>query len=146
GATVDRVRVLAAPTMDRHLAYVAMSRHRESVVLHAGRDDWPDIVALMRTLSRSGAKEVSTDYRKGRPAERFAERRGVVTWREVAPAFLTFARKQAAWIAAAREAVGQLWTRADAARQRTSAAHDAARPSVRTVPKTTEDALRVAAD
>src|SRR5690349_13409191 len=41
GATVDRVRVLATPTMDRHLAYVAMSRHRESVVLHAGRDDWP---------------------------------------------------------------------------------------------------------
>src|SRR4051812_20412684 len=146
GATVDRVRVLASPTMDRHLAYVAMSRHRESVVLHAGRDDWPDIVALTRNLSRSGAKEVSTDYLKGRPAERFAERRGVITWHEVVPAFLAFARKQAAWITSARETVGKLWTRAEAAHQRTSAAHEAARPSVRTVPKTTEDALRVAAE
>lgn len=35
GATVDRAFVLASSTMDRHLAYVAMTRHRESVQLYA---------------------------------------------------------------------------------------------------------------
>ena len=40
GATLDRVHVLATPGMDRHLAYVALTRHRESVVLHAGQADF----------------------------------------------------------------------------------------------------------
>ncbi len=35
GATVDRAFVLASSTMDRHLAYVAMTRHRDSVQLYA---------------------------------------------------------------------------------------------------------------
>jgi len=35
GATVDRAFVLASGTMDRHLAYVAMTRHRDSVQLYA---------------------------------------------------------------------------------------------------------------
>ncbi len=35
GATVDRAFVLASRTMDRHLAYVAMTRHRDSVQLYA---------------------------------------------------------------------------------------------------------------
>ncbi|MGP4668604.1 Ti-type conjugative transfer relaxase TraA [Agrobacterium pusense] len=35
GATVDRAFVLASSTMDRHLAYVAMTRHRDSVRLYA---------------------------------------------------------------------------------------------------------------
>jgi len=35
GATVDRAIVLASSTMDRHLAYVAMTRHRDSVQLYA---------------------------------------------------------------------------------------------------------------
>ena len=40
GATLDRVHVLATPGMDRHLAYVAMSRHRQSVVLHGAHADF----------------------------------------------------------------------------------------------------------
>ena len=40
GATLDRVHVLATPGMDRHLAYVALTRHRESVALHAGQADF----------------------------------------------------------------------------------------------------------
>ena len=40
GATLDRVHVLATPGMDRHLAYVALTRHRECVVLHAGQADF----------------------------------------------------------------------------------------------------------
>jgi len=35
GATVDHAFVLASSTMDRHLAYVAMTRHRDSVQLYA---------------------------------------------------------------------------------------------------------------
>lgn len=35
GATIDRAFVLASSTMDRHLAYVAMTRHRDSVQLYA---------------------------------------------------------------------------------------------------------------
>ena len=32
GATVDRVFVLATPGMDRHLAYVGMTRHRDEAI------------------------------------------------------------------------------------------------------------------
>ena len=35
GATVDRSFVLASGTMDRHLTYVAMTRHRDGVQLYA---------------------------------------------------------------------------------------------------------------
>ncbi len=37
GATVDRAFVLATPGMDRHLAYVGMTRHREGAELRAPR-------------------------------------------------------------------------------------------------------------
>ncbi|MDZ7875648.1 MAG: Ti-type conjugative transfer relaxase TraA [Rhizobium sp.] len=42
GATVDRAYVLASGTMDRHLTYVAMTRHRDSVQLYAGQDEFTD--------------------------------------------------------------------------------------------------------
>jgi Ti-type conjugative transfer relaxase TraA len=72
GATVDRGFVLASQTMDRHLTYVAMTRHRDSVGLYAGRDEFKDMGNLSATLSRSGAKETTLDYEKD-----FAERRGI---------------------------------------------------------------------
>ena len=40
GATVDRAYVLASGTMDRHLTYVAMTRHRDGVQLYAGQDEF----------------------------------------------------------------------------------------------------------
>ena len=40
GATVDRAYVLASETMDRHLTYVAMTRHRDGAQLYAGRDEF----------------------------------------------------------------------------------------------------------
>ena len=40
GATVDRAYVLASGTMDRHLTYVAMTRHRDGVQLYAGIDEF----------------------------------------------------------------------------------------------------------
>ncbi|NRF07315.1 Ti-type conjugative transfer relaxase TraA [Agrobacterium pusense] len=40
GATVDRSYVMASGTMDRHLAYVAMTRHRDGVQLYAAQDEF----------------------------------------------------------------------------------------------------------
>ncbi|WP_242130437.1 Ti-type conjugative transfer relaxase TraA [Sphingobium sp. Sx8-8] len=81
GMTVDRVHVLATPGMDRHGAYVALSRHRDGLALHYGRDDFRDQSRLVRTLSRERTKEMATDYRQADPARTFAERRGI-TFRE----------------------------------------------------------------
>ncbi|NEK47000.1 Ti-type conjugative transfer relaxase TraA, partial [Rhizobium leguminosarum] len=62
GATVDRSFVLASTTMDRHLTYVAMTRHREGVQLYAGLDAFKTLRSLTETLSRSGVKETTLDY------------------------------------------------------------------------------------
>ncbi|MBK6721406.1 MAG: Ti-type conjugative transfer relaxase TraA [Sphingomonadales bacterium] len=74
GMTVDRAHVLATPGMDSHGAYVALSRHRDGVNLHYGRDDFADQSKLVRTLSRERGKDMSSDYS---PEQRFAERRGI---------------------------------------------------------------------
>jgi len=71
GVTVYRAHVLATPGMDRHAAYVALSRHRDGVDLHYGRDDFADRDQLVRTLSRDRAKDMASDY-----AAEFAARRG----------------------------------------------------------------------
>lgn len=42
GATVDRSFVLASGTMDRHLTYVAMTRHRDGAQLYAAQDEFSD--------------------------------------------------------------------------------------------------------
>ncbi|WP_416409209.1 Ti-type conjugative transfer relaxase TraA [Agrobacterium rosae] len=74
GATVDRAFVMASSTMDRHLTYVAMTRHRDQATLYAGRDELKNITALSESMSRSGAKETTLDYIK-----LFAERRGLTS-------------------------------------------------------------------
>ncbi|HEX4210547.1 MAG TPA: hypothetical protein VHY56_09155 [Candidatus Binataceae bacterium] len=40
GATVDQIFLPASPGIDRHLAYVGMTHHREGAELYAGRDDF----------------------------------------------------------------------------------------------------------
>lgn len=82
GATLDRVHVLATPGMDRHLAYVAMTRHRHRVVLHGAHADFipgwrkaklgPEpsqavldaaaLDGLSRRLSRDGSKASTLDH------------------------------------------------------------------------------------
>ncbi len=62
GMTVDRVHVLATPGLDRHAAYVALSRHRDGVDLHYGRDDFADHDRLAATLSRERGKDMASDY------------------------------------------------------------------------------------
>ena len=76
GSTVDRAFVLASDTMDRHLTYVAMTRHKEGVAMYAGKDEFEGMEGLSKRLSRSGAKETTLDYPKD-TLERFAGRRGM---------------------------------------------------------------------
>jgi Ti-type conjugative transfer relaxase TraA len=42
GATIDRAFVLASATMDRHLTYVAMTRHRDGVRLYVAEEEFAD--------------------------------------------------------------------------------------------------------
>ena len=70
--TVDRVHVLATPGLDRHAAYVALSRHRHGVELHNDRDDFADEAKLVRTLSRERSKDMVSD------CTTFADRREIV--------------------------------------------------------------------
>tara|TARA_R110001606_G_scaffold399303_1_gene584218 strand:+ start:17929 stop:20451 length:2523 start_codon:yes stop_codon:yes gene_type:complete len=76
GVTVDQAHILATPGMDRHSAYVGLTRHRDEVQLHYGRDDFADQSKLVRTLSRERAKDMAGDYPLPDAAARgFAERR-----------------------------------------------------------------------
>ena len=86
GATVDRAYVLASGTMDRHLTYVAMTRHRDGVALYADREEFSNVAALSARLSRSQAKETTLDYDRAsevaadgrqRGAGAFGARRGI---------------------------------------------------------------------
>jgi hypothetical protein len=79
--TVDRTHVLATPGMDVHGSYVALSRHRDGMELHYGRDDFAGPDRLTRTLSRDRAKDMASDYERADPAQSYAERRGI-TFRE----------------------------------------------------------------
>ncbi len=88
GVTVDRAHVLATPHMDRHAAYVGLTRHREGVSLHYGRDDFRDGKDLAWSLGRERAKDTTLDYATG-PGHGsdhhagFAERRGIVPRSEI---------------------------------------------------------------
>ncbi|MGQ3230321.1 MAG: Ti-type conjugative transfer relaxase TraA [Blastomonas fulva] len=75
GMTIDKVQVLATPGMDRHGAYVALSRHRAQVDLHYGKDDFADRKALTRALSRERAKDMASDYNR-QPDKAAEQQRG----------------------------------------------------------------------
>ncbi|WP_122050952.1 Ti-type conjugative transfer relaxase TraA [Asaia bogorensis] len=86
GVTVDRAHVLATGSMDRHGAYVALSRHREAVSVHWAQDDVGDRDGLVRRLSRERLKDTTLDYPQGpgggrqsseRSARAYARRRGL---------------------------------------------------------------------
>ena len=78
GVTVDRVHVLATPGLDRHAAYVALSRHRDGVRLHYGQDDFADHGKLVRTLSRERSKDMASDYTRDASDARATNARGIV--------------------------------------------------------------------
>jgi hypothetical protein len=64
GATVDRAFVFATPGLDRHTAYVAMSRHRDRADLFYAREDFKGHDDMARRLSRDGMKDSVLDYTK----------------------------------------------------------------------------------
>jgi Ti-type conjugative transfer relaxase TraA len=80
GATVDRIKVLASLSLDRHLTYVAMTRHREDLGVYYGSRSFAKACGLVEILSRRNAKETTLDYAGGSiygQALRFAEARGI---------------------------------------------------------------------
>ena len=75
GSTVDRTYILASHYFDRHVSYVALSRHREAATMFYGRDEFAagvgqggtlDAAAARQkfaaTLSRARPKELAHDY------------------------------------------------------------------------------------
>src|SRR3546814_10995529 len=76
--TVDRAHVLATTGLDSHGSYVALSRHRESVALHYGREDFAEQGKLVRTLSREHGKDMARDYQGADSVKAFTVRRGLI--------------------------------------------------------------------
>lgn len=80
GATVDRVQVLASLSLNRHLTYVAMTRHREDLTLYYSKRSFAMAGGLSKVLERRDAKETTLDYSGGRfyaQALSFANSRGL---------------------------------------------------------------------
>jgi Ti-type conjugative transfer relaxase TraA len=67
GVTVDRAHLLASRYMDRHAAYVGMTRHRDRLDVHWAADGIPDRAALSRIFGRDRAKDTSLDHGPRRP-------------------------------------------------------------------------------
>lgn len=62
GVTVDQTFVLATEGFDRHLTYVAGSRHREELAVFYSEENFRTPAHLQRTLARERAKDVTADY------------------------------------------------------------------------------------
>jgi Ti-type conjugative transfer relaxase TraA len=107
GATVDRVKVLASLSLDRHLTYVAMTRHREDVALYYGRRSFAKVGGLDEVLSRTNAKQTTLDYERGtlyRQALRFAENRGL----HISRVARTLVRDRLDWMLRQKERLADL--------------------------------------
>lgn len=80
GATIDRVKVLATLSLDRHLTYVAMTRHRQDVKLYYGKRSFEKSGGLIHNLSKRGAKDTTLDFAGSKPYEQalsYANSRGL---------------------------------------------------------------------
>lgn len=117
GVTVDRVFVMATKTMDQHLTYVALSRHRDHVTVYAPKSDFESFEKLGEALGRSGAKTTTLDFENetnyAREVQTFAERRGIETLASIAPMFAACIERQRAWIEEGRARLTDLWQRAE---------------------------------
>ncbi|MDO3445448.1 Ti-type conjugative transfer relaxase TraA [Agrobacterium sp. V1] len=110
GTTVDRVKVLASLSLDRHLTYVAMTRHREDLCVYYGRRSFTRAGGLSQILSRRNAKQTSLDYAGGSiyaQALRFAEARGL----HLANVARTIARDRLEWTVRQKHKLAELTRR-----------------------------------
>src|SRR4051794_25419243 len=62
GATVDRMLVYGSAMMDRHLAYVALTRHRDDAVLYASKEAFDSFADLAHRFSRDGSASTTLDH------------------------------------------------------------------------------------
>jgi Ti-type conjugative transfer relaxase TraA len=62
GAASDRVYVLADPRLNRYAAGIALTRHRDRVDLFADRETFSSREHLDKALSRTGHKDLASDY------------------------------------------------------------------------------------
>lgn len=63
GMTIDHASVFVdSPYWDKNLAFVAMTRHRDSLHLYTSKHHHPDLNALIKTLSRSTIKDNVIDW------------------------------------------------------------------------------------
>lgn len=69
GATVDKSYVLASETMDRHLTYVAMTRHKQDTKLFVSDDEFSSNEKMYNTLSRARYKKMVIEH-GGRSAKK----------------------------------------------------------------------------
>lgn len=120
GATVDQVKVLASLSLDKHLTYVAMTRHRHDVALYYGERAFAKAGGLETLLARRNVKETTLDYVGSvdyRAALRYATTRGLRAAR-VARSLLD---RQLKTIATARQKLGLLGERLSAIAARIAA-------------------------
>jgi Ti-type conjugative transfer relaxase TraA len=61
GATVDRAHVLASPGFDRHVSYVAMTRHKEQLRLHYSREAFGSDRQLAQLMGRERSQETALE-------------------------------------------------------------------------------------
>jgi hypothetical protein len=80
GVTVDRTHVLATSHMDRHAAYVGLTRHTEWVDLHWSTDDLGNRQRLVQVLGRERLKDTSLDYELGTKTRTGSEIRAELAW------------------------------------------------------------------
>ena len=64
GMTVDRVHVLASPSFDRHVSYVACSRHRQRLDVHWSKEAFRDRAQLLGRMGQLRAKEMAIDAQR----------------------------------------------------------------------------------
>ncbi|WP_454703004.1 Ti-type conjugative transfer relaxase TraA [Agrobacterium burrii] len=117
GATVDKVKVLASLSLDRHLTYVAMTRHREDLQLYYGQRSFAYRGGLSKVLSRRNAKETTLDYERGtlyRQALQFAENRGL----HIMQVARTLVRDRLDWTLRQKNRLADLTQRLRALRER----------------------------
>lgn len=72
GVTVDRAHLLTTRNLDRHAAYVGMTRHRDQLDVHWSTEEMKNRNSLVRTLSREARKDTSLDYTRAAAEDRAA--------------------------------------------------------------------------
>ena len=74
GVTVDHADVWATPGVDRHAAYVAMTRHRQGLSVHAERPDFSAGSGLEASLSRARPRGMAMSFVAGERERRGRQR------------------------------------------------------------------------